>query len=171
LSNSDHIPQWKIAVAAAVVAVVAAAVAIIALVRGVVPGRDAEPDLPSQSPAPATTEPDAVIASVQRALDAWEAFARTAELDGVEQAFVVDGPQYRQFERESRNGKAGVDQVPTFSLQSVDAVERAGRQRKVLARVALTGEEPEPDVREWEFVLERVAGSWRVWTVVDQTSR
>jgi hypothetical protein len=184
----DHIPQWKIAVAAGVVAVVAATVAVVALVRGLVPGDDAEPAPPasalsSPSPAPVTPEPSdgegeregenrrerPVVASIRTALDAWEAFARSADLNGVDKAFVVDGPQYRQFEREVRDGKAGVERVPRFSLQSVGAVEQAGRQRKVAAQVALASENGAPDVREWIFVLRRVAGSWRVWTVIDKT--
>jgi hypothetical protein len=180
--HHDHIPQWKIAVAAGVVAVVAATVAVVALVRGLVPGGDAEPARPElalSSPSPAPVTPEAgeregeaerpVVASIRTALHAWEDFARSADLDGVDKAFVVDGPQYRQFEREVRNGKAGVERVPTFSLRSVGAVERAGRQRKVVAQIALAAEDGAPDVREWTFVLQRVAGSWRVWTVIDQT--
>jgi hypothetical protein len=180
LSDHDHIPQWKIAVAAGVVAVVAATVAIVALVRGLVPGNDAEPARPEQTlaspaPAPVTTEEGEregerpVVASIRTALDVWETFARSADLNGVDEAFVVDGPQYRQFEREVRNGKAGVERVPRFSLRSVGAVERSGRRRKVATQIALAGEDGAPDVREWTFVLERVAGSWRVWTVIDQT--
>ena len=181
-NDHDHIPQWKIAVAAGVVAVVAATVAIVALVRGLVPGDDAEPARPElalSSPSPAPVTPEAgtregegerpVVASIRTALRTWEAFARSADLNGVDKAFVVDGPQYRQFEREARNGKAGVERVPEFSLRSVGAVERAGRQRKVVAQVALEGGNGAPDVHEWTFVLQRVAGSWRVWTVIDRT--
>ena len=168
--HSDHIPQWKIAVAAGVVAVVAAAVAIIALMRGVVPGGDAEPANPAPaSPSPAPAEESEVVASIRTALDAWEAFARSADLDGVDKAFVVDGPQYRQFKREARNGQAGVERVPGFALQSIDAIEPAGQRRRVTTHVALRGEDGPPDVREWVFVLQRVAGSWRVWTVIDRT--
>jgi hypothetical protein len=171
---NDHIPRWKIAVAAGVVAAVAAAVAVVALVRGQFPVRDTElpppePAPSALSPAPADAEHDAVISGVRNALDAWEAFARTADLGGAKEAFVVDGPQYRQFEREARNGRAGVDPVPTFSLQSVGAVEPAGRRREVAAQVALTDGDGSEDVREWVFVLEPVAGAWRVWTVIDRT--
>jgi hypothetical protein len=188
-TSQEEIPRWKVVVAAGALAVVAVATVVIVLWRGPGPEdpgdagasrdaggvstaapspRDDAWDAAGPSPAQERAE---LVAGVRSALDAWEAFARSAQTDLVADAFVVGGPQYRQFRREARQGRAGpaVQRVPDMALRSVLAVDGTGRRRNVLARVALTGPSGRPELREWLFVLERDSGSWRVWTVVDRT--
>jgi hypothetical protein len=116
-------------------------------------------------------EREVLIARVRDALDAWEAFARSGDLDDVTDAFVVGGPQYRQFRREAGQGRAGpaVGHVPEMSVRSVVRVDRDGRRRSVVARMALIGADGVADRRRWMFVLEQLEGTWRVWTVIDRT--
>jgi hypothetical protein len=142
----EEIPRWKVVVAAGALAVVAVATVALALWRGLgadVPtggeGEGSEPaavstaapspreDASDAGPSPAQ-ERAALIAGVKSALDAWEAFARSADTDRVAETFVVAGPQYRQFRREARRGRAGptVRRVPDMVLRSVLSVEAAG---------------------------------------------
>jgi hypothetical protein len=189
----EELPRWKVIVAAGVLASVAVVTITVVMWRelnpapspgsegaaterrpaAATPSPDAqasESALSDRAPSPAA-ERDAMIAGVRAALDAWETFARSGDTADVADAFVVGGPQYRQFRREARRGRAGVAAglVPDMSLRFVSAVDETGRRRDVAARVVLTGADGEQTVRAWVFVLERVSGSWRVWTIIDQT--
>jgi hypothetical protein len=187
----EEIPRWKVLVAVGALAVVGVVTVATVVWRGPdrtpaagasATGGGNPTDVSAATPSPGGDAPDpgpsaaeeraALVAGIRAALDAWEAFARSAEMDYVEEAFVTGGPQYRQFRREARRGHAGpaVQRVPDMSLRSVLTVDGDGQRRSVLARVALTGADGQPDVREWVFVLHRApGGAWRVWTVVDRT--
>ncbi len=164
------IPRWKMLLASAVLAAIA-----LGAVAGAVWGRHEEAtrdtarggDAGTTAAHPPTErERAALVAAASAALDAWEAFGATADLERAREAFVAGGPQYRQFEQEARSGRAGVARVPTFVLRAVTDVRLADGRGEVSARIALSGEPR--DIRHWRFVLRRVSGSWRVWTVVDQ---
>lgn len=171
--TEEGIPRWKWVVSLGAVTVVALVAGIVALSRLWPPVGDVPPyDAGAASPrvVAAAGGGRSETATVHAALEAWEAFARSADLDDVRDTFVAEGPQFRQFRREVRTGQAGVDRVPDMSVQSVAAVEARGKRREVVARVAVTGTDGRRQVRDWVFVLERSGGKWRVWTVVERTS-
>ena len=183
----EELPRWKVVVAAGALALVAGVTVGVSVWRSQDPPTGAaatggnSAGVSTATPSPGEDTPDtgpsaaeeraALVAGIRAALDGWEAFARSADMTYVKEAFVAGGPQYRQFRREARRGHAGpmVQRVPEMSLRSVLTVDGDGARRNVLTRIALTDADGEPDLREWVFVLERASGAWRVWTVVDRT--
>lgn len=101
------------------------------------------------------------------AVEAWSHFAATGDLTMASEHFVVDGPQWEQFEAES---VAWRDSTGSERLQLEILEDRIRRLDSATATVWLSIRASKPgftsEVFGWDFDLVRDGGRWLVWTVV-----
>jgi len=123
-------------------------------------------------PAPVTSEPTAeeVMGAAAAAVEAWGRFATSGDLGEVDDHFVRDGPQYRQFEQEAgaRQAAAGGPPYRFTLLAPVLLDDQPEGDRIVRGELELT-RDGEPAQRfRWDLRLRRGEdGAWRVWTVLE----
>lgn len=108
----------------------------------------------------AEADPSSVI---QEALSAWGRFAVTGDLAEVEPWFVIDGPQYRQFEDEAAAAqRVGGDAYRvTFEQAESDPVD----PNRVRGRVVFVRSGEASQSFDWWIVLRDADGRSLVWTV------
>lgn len=118
-------------------------------------------------PAPASAEssdpPTALAEAVNEALESWSLFVATGDLESLRAGFVVGGPQWRQFESESRSV---VDPPQQFILHDVGLRRLGGTAATVWAEVEVTRRSHVAETFGWDFDLVYQDGRWLVWTVV-----
>lgn len=108
-----------------------------------------------------------VVEAVRAAIDGWSQFTATGDLAAASSHFVVDGPQWQQFEAESAawGDSTGSEPLQLEILENhIRRLESATATVWVKVRASRTGYESE--VFGWDFDLIDRDGEWRVWTVV-----
>lgn len=121
---------------------------------------------PLSAPAADGLAGDAVEAA-RAAVEAWSHFAATGDLTMVSELFVVDGPQWKQFEAESvtRGDSTGSEHLQLEILEGrVRRLDSATATVWLNVRASRPGFTPE--TFDWDFDLTRDDGRWLVWTVI-----
>ncbi len=163
--NGDLIPPWLKALAIAILGGLAAVMAAAFLL-----GRSQGAGEPPETTAPAspTTElasapASPVMGATVQAVEAWEDFARTGELDRLGSSFDPDGPQYAVLSRSVASPRP--DDVG-FEVQNLTQ-QQDGDFTTVSTDLVVTGAGGEI-AYPYDFVY--LAGSDQVWTVIDRRS-
>ena len=112
----------------------------------------------AESPDDSTVELGEIEAATA-AVEAWESFAATGNIDSVDGWFAVDGPQYEQLQSEADSILPGG--VYDFALAD-GVVVGPGLVR---ATVTVTGGNGETQTYLWDIELVHQHNHWKVWTV------
>lgn len=96
-------------------------------------------------------------------MEAWSSFAAESDLDVVEAAFALGGPQYRQFEAEAASEFRQAIRLEALELAPRQLGEESAT---VWARVRASDVGSESEIFQWDFDLVLESGLWKIWTVV-----
>lgn len=96
------------------------------------------------------------------ALKSWSQFTSLGELAVLDEVFMLEGPQYGQLVGEAPSGEPRL----TFKAEQTVLRSEGATSATVWAKVQVTREGYQPEIREWDFDLVLTEDGWRVWTVV-----
>ena len=170
LDSGDRASLWP--KLAALAAVLLLAAAVYGMYRGTgeepsadpVPPEAATPTSAPSSEAPTTTVPDEITSAIA-AVDAWETFSSTGDLADMNATFDPAGPQYALFVDQANRIDSG--SAWRFELTDVTYAHEDD-VLTVSTDLVVTGPGDQRATYPYDFIF--LAGSEKVWTVVDRRS-
>lgn len=133
------------------------------------PGTVAPTSSPSTVPSSVPDISDDPVDVAAEGLQAWGRFAVSGDLETLAAWFSTRGPQWARFEQEAPALLADPLGDPPYRVvfDPLETVTHAGRAR-VVAEVTFVRTGEPSQAFDWEILLRREDGRWRIWTVEER---